>query len=226
MHSRLPRRQWLLLAPALLAAVAAHAQSWQGGRDDEGYFQVTRATFGTQRRTIDVTERVLRLVTRDRPFVVAPDTLRADPAPGRPKTLWIEAQSRRGQMRTFAFHEGEMVDGARFRGFGDRPPPPGYPQQEGYPPQGGYPQPPAPAWEQIEQATYGNERAAYGVESRLRQLLQLGRGFQVGPHTFGGDPAPGQYKVLRVRLYGGRVMEFPEGSWVDPAQMAGGGYPR
>lgn len=223
MHSPLPRRQWLLLAPALLASVAAGAQPWQGDREDEGYFQVTRATFGTPHRAIDVTERVLRLVTRDRQFVVGPDALRADPAPGRPKTLWIEAQGRRGQLRTFEFHEGEMVDGGRFRGFGDRPPLPGYPQ-EGYPPQGGYPQ--VPAWEQIEQATYGNERGAYGVESRLRQLMQLGHDFQVSPRVFGGDPAPGQYKVLRVRLHGGRMMEFPEGSWVNPEQIAGGGYPR
>jgi hypothetical protein len=212
--NQLPRRQWLLLAPALLASLTARAQRHDG--NDDGFFQVVRATYGTEQRSVDVTERVLQLVTRDQQFRVSNDTFRTDPAPRKTKTLWIEVQSRYGQRRTFTFREGDMVEGTQFRGFAAGGP--GRPQPGGYATNG---------WERLEQATFGTDRRSMDVTQRVRQLLQQGTAFHVDPQVMGGDPAYGQTKYLQIRLrgQGGRPMSFPENTWVDPQQILGG-YPR
>jgi len=202
----LPRRQWLLLAPALLATFTARAQP--NGRGGDSFFRVIRATYGTERRNVDVTQRVLQLVEQDRQFTASNDTFRTDPAVRQTKTLWIEAEGRNGMRRTFTFREGQVVDGAQFRGYGN----PGGP--------GGRPQ---PGWDRLERATFGAGQRDMDVTQRVRQLLQQGRPFAVDPQTLGGDPAYGQTKYLQLRLRGeGRPLSFKEGAWVDPRDVLDG----
>ncbi|MFT4241195.1 MAG: hypothetical protein QM569_02820 [Acidovorax sp.] len=220
MTQRLPRRQWLLLAPALLATFGARAQPndppnpyppyGQGGGT---FFRVIRATYGTERRNVDVTDRVQQLVAQDRQFTASNQTFRTDPAPRQTKTLWIEAEGRNGMRRTFAYREGDRVDGAQFRSYNDGP---------GH--GGGRPQ---PGWDRIEQAVFGVDGRGMDVTQRVRQLLQQGRPFPVDPQSMGGDPAYGQTKYLHIRLRGrGRPQIYKEGDWVDPQQLMDGGYPR
>jgi len=212
--NQLPRRQWLLLAPALLATFTARAQPGGPQYDPyrgDSFFRVIRATYGTERRNVDVTDRVLQLVAQDRQFTASNQTFRTDPAVRQTKTLWIEAEGRNGMRRTFAFREGQTVDGAQFRGYGP-----------GGPGHGGRPQ---PGWDRIDQAFFGVDGRGMDVTQRVRQLLQQGRPFQVDPQTLGGDPAYGQTKYLQIRLRQGRPLSYKEGSWVDPQQVFDG-YPR
>jgi len=212
MNHRLPRRQWLLLAPALFVSLTARAQP--GGRRDDGFFQVVRATYGTERRSVDVTERVLQLVARDERFKASNNTFGVDPAPRQTKTLWIEVQSRYGQRRTFTFRENDTVEGTQFRGFDASLP--------------GRPRPDAPHHDQgrdaIERATFGTEARGMDVTQRVQQLLRQGTSFRVEPQVMGGDPAYKETKYLRIYLRrpGARPLVFKEGSWVDPRQVLGG----
>lgn len=209
MTRHLPRRQWLLLAPALLASFTARAQRYYEN-DGDNFFQVIRATYGIDRRNVDVTEQVLRLVARNQQFTASNNTFRTDPAPGKTKTLWLEVQGRNGLRRTFSYREGDTVDGAQFRSAGGG-------MGGGH----GRPQPNHPGWNQIEQATFGNETGVMDVTQRVRQLVQQGSGFPVSPEAMGGDPAYGQTKYLLIRLRGkgGRPLSFKEGAWVEPQQI-------
>lgn len=217
-HSQpLLRRQWLLLAPALLASLTAQAQRYD--RHDEGFFQILRATYGTEWRNVDVTERVRQLAMQDGQFRASNDTFGIDPAPRETKTLWIEVQGRDGERRTFSYREGNLVDGAQFRGYGGA-----YPGHS-RPGHGGYPD--RQDWRLIEQATFGTERRTMDVTQRVRQLMAQGASFRVDPQTMGGDPAYGHTKFLEIRLrgHGRRVLRFKEDSWVDPQDILDE-YPR
>ena len=213
---------WLLFLFALMLSPASWAQ-----RGGDGEYQILQAVYGTEQASIDVTQRLRQLVGRDQRFKLTNDLFNADPAPGKRKTLWVQARGQDGQTRSFEYRENNWVDGARFTGWGGGQwgQGPGHGQGQGPGWQGGG------GWQQghdggpIEQATYGTEESRIDVTGRIRQLALHERGFSVDSRLFAGDPAPGQYKTLRIHLrgQGGRYAEYPDTSWVDTSQLAGGG---
>lgn len=182
---------------------------WHHGGRDEGYYAVISASYGTSRRQMDVTGRVMELVRRDGGFSAANDTLGGDPDRGRNKVLRIEARGRDGQTRIFEYPEGATVDGRLFSARGGW----GGPVVD-------QPQTPMPYGElQILQATYGIGRHSMDVTARLQSLVR-GPRFEarVDNDLAGGDPARGENKTLwiRYRLGNGRSQQVSvnEGDWL------------
>jgi len=79
----------------------------------------------------------------------------------------------------------------------------------------------------ILSAQYGTSNRHVDVTNRLKELARSDRSFRMGNSTFGVDPDPGQYKVLRIYARGPegreRMFEFREGSVVDGAMFRGWG---
>ena len=88
----------------------------QGG--DSGQFLILSAQYGTERRHVDVTNRLKELARSDRQFRMGNSTFGTDPDPGRPKVLRIYARGPNGGTRMFEYREGSVVDGSQFRGWG------------------------------------------------------------------------------------------------------------
>ena len=166
-------------------------------------FQIVSADYGSGRERSDVTMRVNDLLRRGAVFQVNNNTLGMDPAPGRGKTLRIRATDARGQMRTFEYREGSMVNSSTFGGWNGRPQPVA---QSGY---------------VILGARYGIPGSNIDVTQRLRQLAASNTTFRMENRTFGVDPAPGMRKTLRIWARGPngdtRSFDYPEGSMVNGA---------
>jgi hypothetical protein len=79
----------------------------------------------------------------------------------------------------------------------------------------------------ILSAQYGTSNRHVDVTNRLKELARSDRSFRMGNSTFGVDPDPGQYKVLRIYARGPegreRMFEFREGSVVDGSMFRGWG---
>jgi hypothetical protein len=79
----------------------------------------------------------------------------------------------------------------------------------------------------IVSAQYGTATHHADVTSRLKDLARQDRTFRMGNDTFGGDPDPGQVKVLRIYARGTdgreRMFEYREGSTVDGTLFRGWG---
>jgi len=79
----------------------------------------------------------------------------------------------------------------------------------------------------ILNAQYGTGNRHVDVTNRLKQLARSDRSFRMGNSTFGVDPDPGQFKVLRIYARGPdrreRMFEFREGSVVDGSMFRGWG---
>ena len=88
------------------------------GNRDEGQFVILGAQYGTNRRHVDVSDRLKELARSDRTFVMGNRTFGIDPAPGRVKTLRIYTRGPGGRDRMFEYREGSVVDGSQFRGWG------------------------------------------------------------------------------------------------------------
>lgn len=77
----------------------------------------------------------------------------------------------------------------------------------------------------IRRAAYGTPEQFIDVTEPLGEIGRLDQRVQVSNRLFGRDPAPGQPKLLRLYVVGrggrSRVMEFPEGSWIDGTLFAG-----
>jgi hypothetical protein len=166
-------------------------------------FQIVSADYGSGRDRADVTLRVNDLLRRGAVFQVNNNTLGMDPAPGRGKTLRIRATDARGQMRTFDYREGSMVNSSTFGGWNGRAQPVAQP---------GY---------VILGARYGVPGSNIDVTQRLRQLAAVNATFRMENRTFGVDPAPGMRKTLRIWARGPngdtRFFDYPEGSTVNGA---------
>lgn len=182
--------------------------------------------------------RVRQWVQAGRGFRVSNDAFGADPAPGQPKLLRIEARGPDGRARHFDYPESQWVDARLFQSD------PAVPYRN--PAFGGgngdgdvYNRDSEPYRHrdggrhrahanQIVQATYGTRWQSVDVTFRVSQLIEQGeRGFIVSNEVFGADPAPGHRKVLNVQMRdnNGRLhsLDFAESAWVDAAQLAGSG---
>ncbi|HEY1273174.1 MAG TPA: hypothetical protein VGF08_14365 [Terriglobales bacterium] len=99
--------------------------NWGGGgggggdRDgDSGQYVILRAEYGTERRHVDVTNRLRELARADVRFRMGNSTFDTDPDPGHVKTLRIFARGPGGSERVFEYREGSTVDGSQFKGWG------------------------------------------------------------------------------------------------------------
>ena len=87
--------------------------NWNGG--DEGAFVILSAQYGSERRHVDVTNRLRTMARQDRTFRLDYRTFDADPDEGHAKVLRIFARGPNGRERMFEYRDGSVVDGARFR---------------------------------------------------------------------------------------------------------------
>ncbi len=198
---------------------------WQGQGNLDGEFQIIEATYGTRYRSMDVTATLVDMARRDRNFRLENRVFGNDPHPGEPKALEIRARNQRGQVRTFRYAEGSMVDAAIFgdeqgnswhgNGHGN-----GNGNNGNHYGQGG-----DAGQYTIQSARYGTYDRNIDVTARLSELARQDRSFRMGNDTFGTDPAPGQVKTLRIEARGpdgrNRTFEYREGSTVDGAQFTG-----
>jgi len=223
--------QFVLGIFAVLAAITASAQY-----GDSGAYTIIHAEYGTERRHVDVTDRLRDLAHADRTFRMGNNTFGIDPDEGRVKTLRIYARGPQGP-RMFEFREGSVVDGSMFVGWGggswgNNGWNGGWSGENGGNYGGGYGQ---PAYGQggygdagayvIMRAEYGTERNHVDVTDRLRELARRDRNFRMGNSTFGVDPDHGRVKTLWIYARGPngeeRRFEYREGSVVDGSQFRG-----
>ena len=221
MHAPLPIARtlggWLLLMFTLLLSSTAWAQR------DDGQYQILQAVYGTDQYSIDVTDRLRQLASRDQRFKLTNDLFNADPAPGQRKTLRIHARGPDGQPRTFDYSEYSWVDGSQFTGWSSGRWGQGYGNNGR--PGAGYGNADR-GNDDILQATYGTEESRIDVTPRIRQLVRRNQRFQLTNELFNGDPAPGQRKTLRIQMRGGyggqpQFVEYPEGSWIEGSRLTG-----
>nr|WP_315476869.1 hypothetical protein [uncultured Undibacterium sp.] len=204
---------------------------------DDGDFQILRALYGTAERNVDVTDRLKELAGNDRNFRMGNRSFGVDPHPNRVKTLRIYARGSRGEMRTFEYSEGGLVDGAMFKSWG----------RGNWGNRGDH----KGGWGDGDDRNYdgrndnrnsdrhGNRdryaeskqltivNAYYGIESRkmdvsrqLRSLINNGRlELRVENNILGGDPAPDVAKFLWVTysINGGRTqtVRVEERGWLN-----------
>lgn len=83
---------------------------------DRGQFTIMHAAYGTDRRNVDVTNRLRELASRNTTFRMGNSTFGVDPDPGRVKMLRIYAQGQGGR-RMFEYREGSTIDGSMFNGW-------------------------------------------------------------------------------------------------------------
>lgn len=156
----------------------------RGDRRDSGEFTILYATYGTDRREVDVTDRLREFARRDQRLRMGNDSFGVDPDPGQTKRLRIVARDRNGRERNFDYREDSVVDGAMFIGWdrGDW---------------GG--QRPQPGRLVIESASYGSDGRWIDVTEALRSRVRGDRfEAEVSNELLGVDPAPGQRKMLSV----------------------------
>lgn len=219
-------KTWLALMVLLGLAGTALAQGRHG---DDGDYQILQARYGTSSQNMDVTERLRDLARSDREFRVSNDVMGGDPHPGRHKVLRIYARSRDGQTRTFEYREDQRVDGAMFTGWSG-----GGWGQGGW--GGGWEGEQRPGHHQgnqaqddgdylILEARYGTPSRNSDVTHRLKQLASQDRDIEISNEVMGGDPHPGQYKLLRIYARGPngqtRTFEYREGQRVDGSIFVG-----
>ncbi len=221
----------LWAAALLLLGLGGPAAAQHGG--DDGEWQILSARYGTPSENVDVTQRLKELASRDRTFRMGNATFGIDPAPNQVKTLRIRARGRDGNVRSFDYIEGSVVDGSRFTGWGggnwghDSGDSGGWGSHNSQHHSGG--------WGgggggedgeyQILQARYGTANRNVDVTQRLKQLAAQDRSFRMGNSSFGIDPAPNRVKTLRIFAKGrdghSRTFEYTEGSVVDGAMFTG-----
>ena len=83
---------------------------------DRGGWTIMHAAYGTERRNVDVTNRLRELANRNATFRMGNSTFGVDPDPGRIKTLRIYARGMSNQRRMFEYREGSTIDGSMFSG--------------------------------------------------------------------------------------------------------------
>jgi len=96
---------------------------WNGRRDngrrddDAGEFLILSAQYGSERRHVDVTHQLKEMARTDMRYRVDFRTFRVDPDEGHAKVLRIYARGPHGRERMFEYRDGEVIDGAQFRGW-------------------------------------------------------------------------------------------------------------
>jgi hypothetical protein len=193
---------------------------------DAGEYVILNAQYGTERRHVDVTNRLKELARRDRQFRVTYESMAADPAEGRAKVLRVYARGPNGRERMFEFPDGSVFDGAQFRSWGrgdwgnER-------WNGGWNGSGNSGGNNDAGQFVILSAQYGTARNHVDVTNRLKELARSDRQFRMGNSTFGVDPDRGVVKTLRIYTRGPdgreRMFEYREGGIVDGAQFRGWG---
>jgi len=184
---------------------AGEVRGWHGDRGerrddmrDSGEFTILYATYGTERREVDVTDRLRELARRDLRFRLNNELFGIDPDPGQVKTLRIFARDRAGQERTFNYREYQTVDGAQFIGWGRGD----WGGRAGEHRGRGEDGPARPAFEGrlvVVSASYGTDGRWVDVTQTVRAQVNGDRlDFEVQNELFGIDPVPGRRKVLSV----------------------------
>lgn len=109
------------IASVCVAIAFMAALGWLGtikARAQGSDWDVVRAEYGVRGQSVDVTDRVLRLLWDGQRTGRAPvnnDTMGGDPAPGADKTLRIFARNSRNEQREFDVREGGWIDVGNFR---------------------------------------------------------------------------------------------------------------
>jgi hypothetical protein len=215
--------------------------SWddRAGRDydrnnhvDDGEFLILNARYGTAESHVDVTDRLRELAQSDRSFRMGNRTFGIDPHPNRVKMLKIYTRGPRGEVRTFEYREGSVVDGALFKGWsrgnwGNRNERAGWNDEFAVPGerrasrvQSRYDDQQVNSQLNIISAQYGTESRRVDVSAALRMIVREGRiEMRVENDTVGQvDPAPGMVKTLWLTysVNGGRSqsMRVQERDWL------------
>ncbi len=89
-----------------------------GGRGDAGQFLILTAQYGSERRHVDVTNRLKELARADVQVRLDYRTFGVDPDEGHAKSLRIYARGPAGHERMFEYRDGSVIDGTMFRGWG------------------------------------------------------------------------------------------------------------
>jgi len=84
---------------------------------DRGQYQILHAAYGTDRRNVDVTNRLRHLANRNLTFRMGNSIFGVDPDPGRIKTLRIYAVGPGGRRRMFEYRESSTIEGSMFTGW-------------------------------------------------------------------------------------------------------------
>lgn len=228
-------RNFLTKAAALLALctglLAPALAQRSNDTPDAGDFQILQARYGTPERNVDVTARLKELARQDQKFRMGNDIFGVDPHPDRVKSLRIFARGRDGEIRTFEYAEGSMVDGAQFTGWAGG----GWGQGGWNDNWGGRDAHRVQQARQlgeagegewvIEQARYGTGSRDIDVTDKLKQLARKERSLRAGNDIFGADPAINEVKTLRITARNAegktRSFEYAENGLVDGSQFKG-----
>ncbi len=168
---------------------------------------IVRAVWGSGAGAHDVTPRVLSMVQNGQlSFKVNNTNLGVDPAVGWKKVFQITCRDWRGRNSTHHYREGDTINIAV--------------APNDYYPGGGWSHPNAGYRDlRIMNAFYGHRGRIKDVTGQLNGMISGGKlTLQVSNQTFGGDPAPGLTKSLKVYyLANGRHWErrWPEGAAVS-----------
>ena len=91
---------------------------WNGRNDnDAGKYLILSAQYGSERRHVDVTHQLKEMARIDLNYRVDFRTFRVYPYEGHAKVLRIYARGPHGHERMFEYRDGEVIDGAQFRGW-------------------------------------------------------------------------------------------------------------
>jgi hypothetical protein len=143
--------------------------------------QINRAVYGSGGRSVDVTSRLNSQIQGGQlNLEVSNQTMGRDPAPNQPKTLTVQYTSN-GRSNQVVVNEGDTLR----LPYGTTSPPYGTTSQNNL---------------HINWATYGSGYRTSDVTSRLNSQIRNDQIIlAVNTSSMGGDPAPGQNKVLTVQ---------------------------
>ena len=82
-----------------------------------GQYLILSAQYGNRGRHIDVTVQLKQMAATNRMYRVDYKTF-GDPARGQAKELRVYARGPNGNVRVFKYHDGSVIDGSQFRGWG------------------------------------------------------------------------------------------------------------
>ena len=166
------------------------------GAQDEGW-RIIRAEYGSRTQRADVTSLLIELVATggdNGRLAVNEVTMGGNPAPGKDKSLYVQARNRNGEERSFEFREHTYMDvrifdvrEVRHDDWDNR-----RPNREGHD---------RDEWNRLTiiRGFYGVQGNTTNVTDLLRSRVREGQlSIPVMNRVLGGDPAPGVAKVLIV----------------------------
>jgi hypothetical protein len=156
-------------------------------------WQITRADYGHGNQWVDVTDRIHSLVQGNALNFTVNRSVFGIPGRGHNNTLRLQMVTRNGLARQMSYRDSHQVnlrvyDGYRANRSGNDP-------YNSHDSSSSYPSVDL----RIVHATYGANRRTSDVTSRVNSQIQSGQiNLLVNNATMGGDPAPGESKILSV----------------------------